>query len=399
MKQTNKAVGKGRTVVLIMFVAAALTGGWFALGGAPGIARRFAELRGGATSSTRSVGTANGSGGQTQESSGLFAAKALSETPTIETTGNLEPARAVDLSFSVAGTVTEVFVREGSRVAAGQALVALDDRSARYKVAEAAKRLLSAQVSGNESEAALIALEKELREADLEATVLKAPFAGIVTAVEVEAGETISAQTKAARVLDRSSLKAVLEIDEIDLPLVKAGQRVVFTFDALPGREYEGRITLIPEEGTVTSQGLAVFEVEATIASPPAELKPGYSFVAKVAAANPKTVVLIPSSSIITRNGVSTVLVAKGPGERPESRTVVAVKRADGMAEVSQGLSAGELVVVRESSSSSGNRGMGAMGFMIPGMGGPPPGEGGAPSSARGGQQGSSRQGIGGGSR
>ncbi|MBL8965543.1 MAG: efflux RND transporter periplasmic adaptor subunit [Spirochaetaceae bacterium] len=317
----------------------------------------------------------------------LAAASIVKEEPLIETTGNLEPARAVDLTFSVSGTVRSVAAASGDRVAAGQVLASLDDREARYKVADAEKRLLQARVSGNERDAELIALERELRLGDLEATSLKAPFAGVVSTVSVEVGAGVAAATKAVRLLDRSSLMAVLDIDEIDLPLVKLGQEVSFAFDALPGKTYKGRITLIPQEGTVTNQGLAVFSVEATIATPPAELKPGYSFVAKVHAAEPRRLVVVPTAALAEKNGVTTVLVAKGGGQRPESRVVTAVKRSDGTAEIVQGLSEGERVVVASQGSSSRSQtGAGALGFMVPGLGGPPPG--GQPGAQQGGQQG-----------
>ncbi len=316
----------------------------------------------------------------------LAVASIVKEEPVIETTGNLEPARAVDLTFSVAGTVKSVAAASGDRVAAGQVLATLDDREARYKVADAEKRLLQARVSGYERDAELIALERELRLGDLEATSLKAPFAGVVSTVSVEVGASVAAAAKAVRLLDRSSLMAVLDIDEIDLPLVKPGQEVSFAFDALPGKTYMGRITLIPQEGTVTNQGLAVFGVEATISSPPAELKPGYSFVAKVQAAEPRRLVVVPTAALAEKNGVTTVLVAKGGGQRPESRVVTAVKRSDGTAEIVQGLAEGERVVVASQGSSGRSQtGAGALGFMVPGLGGPPPG--GQPGAQQGGQQ------------
>lgn len=319
------------------------------------------------------AGTANAAGAAGAFSAGverIVEAVAATATGSIESTGNLEAARVADLSFRSAGIVAAIEVEVGSRVAAGAPLASLDDREARYRLADAELRLQSARVSGNQKQAELIALERGMRAADLEDTVLRAPFAGVVSAVDIEVGDSVAASTKAIRLLDRSSLKAVLDIDEIDLPQIKIGQRVVFTLDAFPKREYLGRVSLIPQEGTVTNQGLAVFGVEATIPAPPTELRPGYSFVATIEPAAAMSAVLIPSTALVERNGSMYVVVWKGEGRAPERRKVAATRKDDGNAEVTEGLEVGEKVAIPKAEASA----QGGFNFRIPGIGGPPPG-------------------------
>lgn len=66
---------------------------------------------------------------------------------TVEVNGNLEMPRKADLSFGVGGTVEEVLVREGDRVAKGQVLARLDARSLELNLAVAQAQYNTAQIN------------------------------------------------------------------------------------------------------------------------------------------------------------------------------------------------------------------------------------------------------------
>ncbi len=374
---SRKTRKKGRTMAVLAIVAAALAAGGFALAKSPA-ALAALGLNGGnaaaakAQAAAGTVAAAPTEAAASEQSAAgerIVEATAATSSESIESTGNLEPSRAVDLAFSANGVVTSVEAVAGRYVEAGTALAALDDRDARYQLADADIRLQTARISGNQKQAELVALERDMKAADLEDLVLRAPFAGVISSVDVTVGDSVSASKAAVRLLDRSKLKAVLEIDEIDLPSIKIGQRVDFTFDAFPKKEYQGRITLIPQEGKVTSQGLAVFPVEATIYSPPSELRPGYSFVAAIVPDQAKAAVTIPSTALVERSGSMYVTVWKGEDQATERRKVTATRKDDGNAEVTEGLAVGEKVVIASASASSGQARSG-FNIGIPGMGG-----------------------------
>ncbi|MBP7096448.1 MAG: HlyD family efflux transporter periplasmic adaptor subunit [Spirochaetia bacterium] len=222
----------------------------------------------------------------------------LVDQTVIEASGNIEAARASDLSFNGSGRIESVLATEGLVVAKGRVLAMLDDTSEAYDLANATYKLEQARLTGNARTAELAALEVELKRAKYELTKLSAPFAGVVTDVAVEPGEYASTGTVIMSLIDRTSLKAVLQIDEIDLPKVRVGQTVEFEFDALPNLSYRGSVSRIPPVGRVTSQGLAVFDVEATIANPPDELLPGYSFSAAILASEARSVLTVPAAAV-----------------------------------------------------------------------------------------------------
>ncbi|HOX16937.1 MAG TPA: efflux RND transporter periplasmic adaptor subunit [Spirochaetales bacterium] len=216
----------------------------------------------------------------------------------IESSGNIQALRSSDLSFHGAGLVESVAAVEGLVVSKGRVLATMDDSSEAYNLANAEYKLEQARLSGNARSAQLALLDVDLKKADLERKRLAAPFAGVITGVDVEVGEYVSGGATVMSLIDRSSLKAVLQIDEIDLPKVRAAQIVEFEFDAIPGVTYRGAVSRIPPVGRVTSQGLAVFDVEATIENPPAELLPGYSFSATILVSEAKAVLTVPSAAV-----------------------------------------------------------------------------------------------------
>jgi hypothetical protein len=63
-------------------------------------------------------------------------------------------------------------------------------------------------------------------------------------------------------------MKATVAIDEIDAPKIDEGQRVEFIFDAYPDIRYNGYVSSIPREARVTSNGIAVLDVELILTDP-----------------------------------------------------------------------------------------------------------------------------------
>lgn len=82
--------------------------------------------------------------------------------------------------------------------------------------------------------------------AALEDAGLTAPFSGTVGSLQVRANEMVSSGVTVLRLGDLSEFKVeTTDLNEIEINLVKVGQRVELTFDALPGRSIPGTVTSI----------------------------------------------------------------------------------------------------------------------------------------------------------
>src|SRR5690606_6628408 len=118
-------------------------------------------------------------------------------TATVSASGSVASARERSLGFGTTGTVEKIYVKAGDRVRKGQVLARLDDTAARESL-EAAKASLEAAAAGDTStaqgHAQYISARNAYRAAKrtLAGTVIKAPFAGIVTAVNGSEGGSAS---------------------------------------------------------------------------------------------------------------------------------------------------------------------------------------------------------------
>jgi HlyD family secretion protein len=80
----------------------------------------------------------------------------------------------------------------------------------------------------------------------LDDSSLRAPFAGTVGALRVREGEMVTLGAPVLTLGDVSNFKIeTTDLNEIDLYLVRVGQKVDLTFDALPGRSIRGTVTRI----------------------------------------------------------------------------------------------------------------------------------------------------------
>ncbi len=116
------------------------------------------------------------------------------------------------------------------------------DPARREEIAQAEAALALAQVQ-------IAEVQQQLREA-----TLVAPFSGTVGSVDVRVGEMVSPGQPLATIGDLDTLRVeTTDLDEIDVVRVGVGQQVAVTFDALPDRVFEGRVTRIsPMAGSGT---------------------------------------------------------------------------------------------------------------------------------------------------
>lgn len=249
----------------------------------------------------------------------------------VATAGQVRSDAVSSLRFETDGTVQDVLVRPGQRVARGQPLVRLDPRTFDMAVAEAEAAVEQAKVqyldnivpdsivSGQppteerrrnaRARSGLDGAEVRLQRArlDRERSVITAPFAGTVDRVQVAAGERVRAGQDAATVVDLSRLVVEAQVLEHDLPLVKVGGQARVTAAALGGRELTGRITaLLPLVDSATRAGRALVEVRGDQV-----LRPGMYADVRLEATRLPGRVLVPSRAIIERDGRPLVFVVK----------------------------------------------------------------------------------------
>ena len=192
--------------------------------------------------------------------------------------GTLAPERDATVRAELSAPVVETMIDQGQRVSAGQLLIRLDDTAIRDQVqstrsavttaqanltvaqreqerneallkagaiAERAVEQSRAQVTAAQAQLANARAQVASAEKMLSNTRITAPFAGIVSARSVNAGDVVSPGTALVTVVDPSTMRLEASVPAEALSAVRLGAPVDFSVTGYPNRHFTGRITRV----------------------------------------------------------------------------------------------------------------------------------------------------------
>ena len=319
----------------------------------------------------------------------------------LNASGYVTARRRATVSSKVTAKVLEVLIEEGMRVERGQVVARLDGSNVETNLRLAEAELRAAATALGETEALLaeaklrlgrtesLVADDVLSQAELdqvqaetaslearlerqredrnvaerrvavwrqqlEDTVIRAPFAGIVTTKDAQPGEMISpvsagggfTRTGIGTVVDMSSLEIEVDVNESYINRVRAGQSVEATLDAYPDWKIPCHvIAIVPtaDRDRATVRVRIGFEALDPRILPDMGVK--VSFRDEPTEQTGARGVVIPRRALRNDGGQSIVFVVRG--DVAERRAVrLGVLENDGDALVMAGVAAGERVVV-----------------------------------------------------
>ncbi len=217
--------------------------------------------------------------------------------------------------------------------------------AARFMVEQAREKLLVAQRGGRAedvdiSRAAIAETRAQVQqlEDEIQQTVIRAPDDGLISGRNAHIGDITAAGRPLFSMIRRNRLELRAQVCDLDLPRFKAGQPVrISTREDEPGKVV-GKVMLVsPQVDPTTRLGTVRIALPAN-----AGLKPGM-FVRGQVLLGHRQALVVPVSSLVTRNGASFVFTLDG--RRAVSRPVKVGAPGDDVVEVTSGLSPGEPVV------------------------------------------------------
>lgn len=240
------------------------------------------------------------------------------------------------------GTVTGFDKLAGSSVAKGEVLCTVESEANRAQVESARLGAESASLSAGTA-------------ADnLDDYRIESPISGTVIEKKFKAGDKVdgAASGTLAIIYDMSYLKVEMDVNELDIGKVKAGQSVEITAAALMGQTFQGTVERVSVNGTTTS-GFTTYPVTIVIRDY-GDLKPGMNVSATILGETVENALCVPVGAV---NRGNTVLV---PGEgamsedgtavadpsKLEERPITLGKSDDTYIEITSGLAEGDTVLI-----------------------------------------------------
>jgi RND family efflux transporter MFP subunit len=234
--------------------------------------------------------------------------------------GVVEAADSSSISFEVAGNVREVRVDVGDRINKGQVLAVLDKRTynlnvkaaeaevgrAKVKLADkrndldrAALDNSQAAVDGAINQVQFAKSQLKLALRDLDKTVLRAPFDGVIATRNVEPFFEVARGQKLFDVFKNTGMEVAISIPEDAIDDIDMDQKGEIRFPVFADRTYHGRVTEISKvAGTANA-----FPIKLTIEDPDQRIRPGMTarVTLLLAGDDQKAAYLAPLSAIAQR--------------------------------------------------------------------------------------------------
>jgi RND family efflux transporter MFP subunit len=299
----------------------------------------------------------------------------------VEVVGSLAPKFSADVKSEVTGTVTAVYVTEWVPVRKGARLAHLDTRESEAGI-EALKALVAqAQVGESRAQreferaeqlkefglitpqnlddaksaldaarAAVSSAKAQVRTAEshLAKSEIVSPMDGVVALRGVSVGdrvENMGSGDPLFRIVDNRLMDLTVSVPSSRLALVRVGQPLEFSTDAVPGRTFSGKVSFI---NPAIDPGSRSAKVVAAVPNGDGQLRGGSFVKGRIVVASRTGVLQVPREALLGWNiekQTADVLVVNG--DQADKRAVTLGAAGGAMVEVVSGLKAGDQVITR----------------------------------------------------
>ncbi len=185
-------------------------------------------------------------------------------------------------------------------------------------------------------------------------TVIRAPFAGLITQRYASVGAFVTPTTSASSTTSATStsivalasnLEVLAKVPEIDIGQIKPGQAVEVKVDAFPEQTFKGRVRLISPEAVV-ERDVTAFQVRIQLLSGREKLKSGMNADLSFLGNQLKSAMLLPTVAIVTKRGKTGVLVPDSK-KQPQFKPVTIGTTLNNQTQITEGVQPGEQVFVQ----------------------------------------------------
>jgi len=169
-----------------------------------------------------------------------------------------------------------------------------------------------------------------------------APISGVVTEIDLREGSMVTPDMVAMTITELGSLWVIAQVPEAQSAWVVTGTAAEMRFPSLPGQRLAGHVEYVYPELDMETRTV---KARITLDAPLAAIRPNMLASVSLLGSGGAEVVSIPRSALIRTGSEDRVVIALGGGRFAPRRVVAGAESGERVA-ITQGLEAGENVVV-----------------------------------------------------
>lgn len=247
--------------------------------------------------------------------------------------GELTPKLYADVASKVSGRVIELFVDEGARVRKGDKLAVI--QPGRTEAEAYVPTTLTAPIDG-------VVMRYQDRSSNNSQEGRLSKLGEYVTGLMES-----QTPTYLMTVADLSRLIVKMKISEMDILKLSEGMDVKVTVDALPGRDFPAKVTLVSPQAEKDSNNLKNFKVEVTLLKGDSRLKPGMTARVDGLLDSRKKVLKLALSGVFEEGGKEFAYVSAAEG-KPVKTPLKLGLRSEMDVEVLEGVKEGDKLLTEK---------------------------------------------------
>lgn len=243
--------------------------------------------------------------------------------------GDVMPIRQAAIFSKVSGNLERIYTDMGYYVRTNQLLATIDSTELyqQFQLANATyqnalltynrlqqlmEKNLSSKQDLDNADAA-----KKVAKAGLDAAATRlsyarivAPFSGIITKRYLDPGALVTASNSTLfTLMNLDSIKVIVNVPEKDVPSVYRIRTAEIMLDALPGKDFEGKITRYSDAVDLTTRTMAI---QIDVANRNHDIKPGMFATVRMTMAEHLSAITIPTSALLKDDSSQFVYAADG---------------------------------------------------------------------------------------
>ncbi len=181
--------------------------------------------------------------------------------------------------------------------------------------------------------------------ANLQKTIIRAPFRGVISDSNLSEGETTSMNSPVISMIAEDGFEIEAKVPEIDIVKIKVGARVDVSLDAY-GSSVVFPATVTRINPTATTEGtVPVYKVIVTFAGKDERIKQGMTANVKIITAEKNSIYAIPARFVTVLSGNSGQVVITNNGREELKDVTLGLRGEGGLIEVIEGLFEGDILL------------------------------------------------------